>query len=249
MNNTENPSLLEHQDRINEIDNNLIKQCISGNRRAWDTFFLLASPFIGQTIRKTLLAKEDSRNNNEEFIDMIFVQVVEELYGRRRLTSLKTPAKLKAYLRQVVRSKVNNWYRSNLSRQHISGTVAREGALSLNNAGEGNPALITFISDSEHILPGLPAGDRQNELLKIIANQWSTLLSPYDQWFLRLKAIYYIPLSNSEIEILADFSLRSPEDICRCTNQITKRLAAKDEAYGKSSEQAVTLMTIHGRLL
>ena len=95
----------------------------------------------------------------------------------------------------------------------------------------------------------LPAGDRQAQLLKLIADQWSALLSPYDQWFLRLKAIYYVPLDDEEITILADYSGQSPEKIRRLATSIHRRLEDKDNEYEKSREQAVILMTIQGRLL
>lgn len=248
MANTENPSILARLDRINEVDHNLIKQCIDDNRRAWDTFFSLVGPFIGWTIRKTLLAKNDSSNNNEEFIDAIFIQVVEELYGRQRLAAIKSVGGLKPYLRQVVRNKINDWYRTNLSREHIATTVANEGVLSL-SGGEGNAIPVNFIGDSEHAPGRLPAGDRQDLLLKMIADQWSTMLDSYDQWFLRLKAMYYVPLNNSEVETIADFSRQSPDDIRQLAGEITQRLAAKEAAYNKNREQAVTLMTIQGRLL
>ena len=205
MNNHENPSLLERPDRIDDVDANLIKQCINGNRRAWDDFFSLASPFIGCAIRLILLAKGDRCNQNEEFIDMIFNQVVEELYGRRRLASLTAPAGLKPYLRQVVRSKINDWYRTNLSRKNLLKTTAEESLLELPAADREsqNP----FAADHEDLLPPpLPAGDLMGAIMKRYAEQWRTVISPLDQWILRLKAIYYAPLDETEIRDLARFS-------------------------------------------
>lgn len=218
----------------------LINMCLLSNKEAWNEFFRRYTPTIQQSIKRALAAKDLHRlANDKNNIQDIYLEVVDLLWMENCLSTLEDPNKCEAWLKIVSIRKTIDWIRKYNRQKNLSTKQAEESILSLSVPQNENGSITLgdtiFYSRS-------PFTQGENELHEYVDEMKK--LPMKELWALRIKLIFYDPLTNEEIRELSRCVQMPAEEISARLESIMEGLLKKNDAKEKERESAGRIHSI-----
>lgn len=220
-------------------DRHLIKICLLNNEDAWDEFFLRYMDVIKETvIGKFLSRRLFNFANDEDIIQDICTEVIIQVRaGKNDLSTLKNTDNCKPWLRKICFSKTMNWFRK---RNQVKNRAKKQGegsAISIHAplSHESTTTLEDVIED-----PMSKDPDSINDIQDKLAEYAKQLkaLSERELWILRLKLMYYDPLTEDDVRELSRFVKMPQEGITAKLDHIKEELDKKAEEKEKERDLA-----------
>jgi DNA-directed RNA polymerase specialized sigma24 family protein len=216
----------------------LINMCLLDIQEAWNEFFYRYTDDIKETIIRIFLDKRHYHlAKDEEVVEDIFLDVFDQVWREKGLSTLKNPNYCKLWLRKITFSKTMDWFRKRNLVKNRSENQGERSTRSLDTPlnQEDSRTLQDIIEDPNSIDP-YDDRDIKNELAEYL-NELKAL-TPKEHWALRIKLMFYDSITKEDITELSGFAKMPPEEISKRLDNISKDLLKKNAAKEKDREAA-----------
>jgi DNA-directed RNA polymerase specialized sigma24 family protein len=227
----------------------LIRMCIINNKDAWNEFFRRFTPVIHRSIKNNLRAKGlISMATDIDIIEEIYIKVVELVWYKNELASLKNPDACVGWLQEISINKTNDWIRSNNRQKNLARKQAEESMHSLAEP-QNEDGSITL---QDKIISEEPLLFQNENILHKYTNELRKL-SVKELWVMRIKLMFYDPLTAAEVMELSQYIKKPAEEISVELEKILGTLLIKNQKKEKRHESAgrihATIINLQGRIV
>ena len=190
-------------------DSDLVLQCKTGNREAWNEFFRRLRPLIKSSIRKALKQYDSSDEKSYYGLDAvgeITELLIFKLYPTGILDQLTNISGLRPWLKTVARNQTIEWLIAQGRLKHATRREIETGMLSLDTPlnQDTDSTLADTLADTQNI--EIPGFQETLDYLEMLLQSVEDKPNRRDYWIVRLSIISQIPLEQSEEDSLVDFS-------------------------------------------
>lgn len=220
-------------------ERHLITICLLNINEAWDEFFLRHLDLIKETVIGLFLKRGlHDFANDVDIIQGICTEVIVQIRtGKNDLSTLKNRDNCIPWLRKVCFSRTMDWFRE---RNQVKNRAKKQGegaTISIHTplSHESTKTLEDVIEDPLSQDPDI-IHDTQ-EILAEYENQLKQL-SVKELWILRLKLMYYDPLTEDDVQEFSKFVKMPLDDIALKLDIIKEELDKKAEAKEKDRDLA-----------
>lgn len=223
----------------NLSDDELVSACIENHREAWNEFFRRFIPVIKRAIKQRLSTSGNSHlGQDQDVIWDIHKEIVINLYRKGKLRYCVDRSNVGAWLREVASNQTTDWLRKRNSRKRFPEKAAETTMISLFTPLRENPesSLCDVIADKP-----LEADPNLKKMVQDALQRLSDMPNVRALWVLRLTILGYLPLSEDEIDQLAQLNGRSVNDLVSHLDRIINQLEAKEHRKTKAAGKAVVL--------
>jgi DNA-directed RNA polymerase specialized sigma24 family protein len=221
----------------------LVNLCRADNKFAWTEFFRRYTNLIKSQIIKVFVSRQHlDLASNPDIVRDIYLLVFDKLYFQNALDDLQNSYAVGAWLKTIAISKTRDWLKTYHSQKNLPEKDAEQFSISLATPINRNGTLtVQDTLECEH---------HDNSIaLKELGQVFRELdnLRKEELWALRLKVLFYDPLSDDEIRQLAAFIKTSYEQLANQLNKMMDRLLDKKlekEADLKSAGRVWSLIRL-----
>lgn len=235
-----------HTDDFESYITDVINRCKDKQRSGWEDLFQLFHNHIKQLIIDTL--KENDRLDlvkQEDTVPDIFVRFYESAI--LSITDLEHPLAAKRWLSQIAYWRTIDYLNTlNTQKRRLIREVEKNTA-SLDE--------VQYDASDTTLADTIAAPERCNTFDDALADVMKVLesLDAPKRWALRLKAIYYQPLEEKELDQLARYTGkpadRLNEEIDALMDALAHKAADKTKSLGDAARVEVTMKNLVNRLL
>ena len=228
----------EQSDRPDD-PTDLIEACLNESPLAWETFFEKYGPYILSRIVKELRSRDELEAcRDRDIVHDIYLDLYEKLHHGGALAQLKERRALRKWLKVVVLHKINDWQQARYRKKNLARLNSWRNTISLDEPfrdGEG-ASYHTVISHTDICCEegDLPA------TLRCHLDE----LTEKELWAVRLKYIFYSPLTPEEVRDLAAFTHRDYEETAVMVEGLIEAAMKKQAASDRERELAARLEAI-----
>ena len=221
----------------------LINLCRADHKLAWTEFFRRYTNLIKSQIIKVFVSQQQwELASDPDIVRDIYLSVFDKLYFQNALDDLKNSYAVGAWLKTIAISKTRDWLKTHHSQKNLPKKNAEQSSISLATPinDEGALTVLDTLECEHHENP--VALKQLEETLKDLQN-----LRKEELWALRLKVLFYDPLSDDEIRQLAIFTKISYEELAAELDKMMDRLLDKKlekEADLKSAGRVWSLIRL-----
>ena len=227
--------MAEYSDDLQALTpSELVNRCLDEHEPAWNEFFHRYTSLIKKKIIKTFISRNKfDLAKDQDVVQEIFLLVFEKLFIQNTLDQLEESEKVEAWLRTVSKNRTVDWLKKRGSQKNLPVIQATTSSLSLNAPidEESRLSLADIIPDRNHI--------DQSDIkeLKDVSDNLANLSSK-KLWALRLKVLFYDPLDKDEIQALASFLAKPPEQVFEQVDLLMENLLKKKHMKDKDLNSA-----------
>lgn len=201
----------------------LINLCRAGQKSAWNEFFRLYTNLIKSQIIKVFVSRQHLElASDHDVVREIYLLVFDKLYFQNALDDLQNSHAVSAWLKTIAISKTRDWLKTYHSQKNLPKKNAEQSSISLATPinDEGALALLDTLECEHYENPVVLK--QLEETLKDLQN-----LRKEELCALRLKVLFYDPLSDDEIREFAAFIKTSYDWLANQLNKMMDRLLDK----------------------
>jgi len=130
---------LQHQDvygmTLKELcDSDIVSECLTGNKEAWEEFFTRFDPVMRDAIVSTLIARPGRKKyvaDDDDDVWEIYEKVVIKLYRDDLLLKCTDPTGVRYWLRTVAANTARDWFKSLGRQKNLPGQSEETGMRSI----------------------------------------------------------------------------------------------------------------------
>ncbi|MBA3017965.1 MAG: hypothetical protein KJ550_03735 [Proteobacteria bacterium] len=201
----------------------LVNFCRAGQKSAWNEFFRRYTKIISNQIVKTLLTSyQFNLGKDDDVVREIYFRVVKKLYLKNSLQKIDNPNSIAAWLKTVARNTTLDWLKEYYSQKNLPKKLARLSLVSLSTPLNEDGNIVLQDTIAEENKTNLEAVKELSIVLKEIEK-----LREEELWALRLKVMFYNPLTDEEIIELSKFINKPFDKISEHLNNLMDRLLGK----------------------
>jgi len=230
---------MEYLSFKNLTDEDIVSHCLENRREAWNEFFRRFLPVIKNAIKQTLYASGHMElYRDPDVIWNIHQDIVIKLFKDGKLRQCTDTTGIKFWLRVITANQTIDWLRQQNRTKNLPEKQTQESMLSLSAPLTDNTDLTleeTLTGDSY-----LNEEDIHEKLEEVLSGM-NEMKNEQALWVIRLCIIAHMPFMEEEVQKLAAFTGRLPEDVRSRLDTIVAQVDKKIEKKIKVSARAVIL--------
>ena len=216
----------------------LISLCLQQQRHAWNEFFRRFIPVLKKAIKKKLIQSGGlSLANDPDIIWDIHKDIVENLYTRGNLKKCLNPVGIRPWLREVATNQTIDWLRRHYAKKRNPERQAESNTISLQTPIQSAPNLTL----EQTLESKTPSDDQNLPCLPEILSNLDKIDNTKGFWAVRLSIISHLPLTEEDINNLANFNGHDVASIRTHLQRIEEYLEKKEHQKITADGRAVLL--------
>jgi len=221
-------------------DTDLVSECITGTKDAWEEFFARFVPVMRDAIVRVLInnsTRRDFVDEDDDAVWEIHEKIVIKLYRDGLLTKCTDPSGIRHWLRTVATNTARDWFRKQGRQKNLPEQSAEWGMRSID---------APLFDDSETTLGDVvecesAVTQEEAEYAEAVLHDLDQLADRRNYWILRLSILAVLPMTPEETADLAEYGLMQTDSVRKQIELITNKVEDKLEKRKTDLGRAVLL--------